>query len=403
MHLRAFESRNFRLFFAGQSFALITGWMKQAAIAWLIYRLTDSAALLAMTIFLTQAPVLVITPFLNGILARVSGHKLLFILKSASVLQALTLAVLAYTDTAQAWSILALCFVSGIITGIESPFKQAIVTHMVDDPSMLSNAVVLNSINVNIARLIGPLVGGFVIAYVGEAACFLVNALANLAGVYSVTRMRLPDAMSKKQKSSGSLRIAAQYVWRKPRLRTALLLMAVMSAAFTPYYTVLAVYARDILHGNAATLGVLMSWVGVGTLSATVLLLLAEKRINLSKATLFSAAGTGLSVLFFSINEGMFAAYALCISIGFFTIFTSTGLAVLLQTRSDPAMRSSVMQLFTMANVGVIPFGGLLLGCMGSLIGTAYALCLATVIGLGTISVIAMRYPPARRILRQAF
>jgi predicted MFS family arabinose efflux permease len=403
MYLRAFESRNFRLFFAGQSFALITGWMKQAAIAWLIYRLTDSAALLAMTVFLTQAPVLVITPFLNGILARVSGHKLLFMLKLASVLQALTLAALAYTDTAQAWSILALCMVSGLITGIEAPFKQAMVAHMVDDPAALSNAVVLNSININIARLIGPLIGGFVIAYCGEAACFLVNALANAAGVYSVTRMRLPDAMSKKQKAKGSLKAAAQHVWKKPRLRTAILLMAVTSAAFTPYYTVLAVYARDILQGDAKTLGVLMSWVGVGTLSATVLLLLAEKRINLSLATLASTALTGLSVMFFSINHDMAAAYALCISIGFFTIFTSTGLTVLLQTRSVPAMRSSVMQLFTMVNVGIIPFGGLLLGGLGSLISTPYALCLFTFVGLAAVLAITVRYPPVRRRMRQAF
>lgn len=402
MYFHAFTSRNYRLFFAGQSCTLIGSWMQQAAMSWLIYRLSNSAALLGFAIFLAQAPVLFMAPMVNKLSTRISRQKLFLWLKVAAFSQAFALTVLAWGGWAQPWNILALCLMTGLINGLESPLRQSLVPYMVEDRAALSNAIVLNSLNINVARLTGPLFAGIAISLVGEPICFLINSLTYVVVIFFVTRMRLPHSVMVKSDMKSSLREAVAYAWRKPRIRTALLLTAVMSATFTPYYTVLPVYARDILLGDATTMGSLMSWVGLGAMVATLILLFREKKLRLSTVTIYSTLITGISVLLFSMNTSLPAAYALGVAIGFGTIMTISALNVVLQTQSAPAMRSRIMQIFTMANMGVIPFGGLVLAGLGHFWGTAIALTTLAGVGLIILFWVILRTPPVRRHIRTA-
>ncbi len=188
----ALRSRNYRLFVAGQSVSLVGTWMQQVAMSWLVYRLTGSAMLLGVVGFTSQIPIIFISPIAGVLADRWERRRLLIIIQSLAMFQALFLAFVVLSGIVQIWHIILLSLVLGVVTAFDVPIRQSFVVEMVTQREDLGNAIALNSSMVNSAHLIGPSIAGLLVASVGEGICFVVNAVSYLAVIMALAAMRIP-------------------------------------------------------------------------------------------------------------------------------------------------------------------------------------------------------------------
>src|SRR5690349_22071096 len=189
--VRALRHRNYRLFFAGQTLSLVGTWITRIATGWLIYRLTGSALLLGIVGFCGQIPTLFLAPVAGVFVDRWDRHRVLVVTQVLSMLQSLALAVLALAGIITVAEVLALQVWQGVINAFDTPARQAFVVSMIEDRRDLANAIALNSLMVNASRILGPSIGGVLIAAVGEGWCFLVDAISYLAVIAALLAMRV--------------------------------------------------------------------------------------------------------------------------------------------------------------------------------------------------------------------
>ena len=278
--LRALRHKNYRLFFSGQSLSLIGTWMQQVALGWMVYRLTDSAFLLGLVGFSSQIPTFILASFAGVLADRYSKHKIIIATQILAMLQASILAFLTLTGSIQIWQIILLSLFSGLINAFDMPTRQSFVIDMVEDRNDLPNAIALNSMTFNAARLIGPTVAGFLISTIGEGLCFLINAISYIAVIAALILMRIspnPNNQNNEKVLEG-LKEGIKYAYNFKPIRVLLLLIGLVSLTGMPYTVLMPVFARDILHGNSHTLGFLFGAVGSGALIGAVYL--ASQTIN---------------------------------------------------------------------------------------------------------------------------
>ncbi|HEX5278717.1 MAG TPA: MFS transporter [Micropepsaceae bacterium] len=268
---RAFHHRNYRLFFAGQSITLLGAWVQTVALSWLIYRLTNSVFLLGLVTFVSQAPIFFITPFAGMIADRCDRRTVFIVTRTLGMIQAAVLTALTLTGLIEINSILILALVLGLITAVETPARQAFTVELVGRED-LRQAIAMNAMMFNIARTIGPAIGGMIVAGLGEGLCFLLNTLSFAAVLTSLFRMRLP---ARSKLSTGrpwdELMQGFRYVATHPHIRMVLFLSATCSGFGTSYLALMPAFAQDVLHQGAEALGYLISAFGVGAISGAIL------------------------------------------------------------------------------------------------------------------------------------
>ncbi|MGB9595718.1 MAG: MFS transporter [Candidatus Poribacteria bacterium] len=225
--IRAFQFRNYRLFFTGQFITLIGTWIQQIAMSWLVYRLTNSAFLLGLVSFSGQLPSVFLSPITGVFADRWSRRKILIFTQSCNMIQAITLSILVLTDTIAVWHIIALGIIAGIVFTFDGPARQSFVIEMVEDKAYLGNAIALNSFMFNGSRLIGPSIGGILISAVGEGYCFLVNGITYLAVISALLAMRITPRQSNEHKANiiQELKEGFSYTFSIPPIRSILLLL----------------------------------------------------------------------------------------------------------------------------------------------------------------------------------
>src|SRR6185312_11571416 len=376
--VRALRHRNYRLFFSGQSVSLIGTWMTRIATSWLVYRLTRSALLLGLVGFAGQIPSFLLAPFAGVLIDRWNRHRLLIVTQILAMLQSAALAILALTGVINIWHVLGLSLFQGLISSFDMPARQAFVVQMVEDRADLSNAIALNSSMVNAARLLGPSIGGVLIAAVGEGWCFFWDAVSYLAVIASLVLMRLPPRPQRpatKSKVLPWLREGLVYVAASPPIRSILLLLALVSLVGMPYTVLMPVFASTVLHGGPHTLGFLMAATGVGALLGAVFLARRRSVLGLGKVIPTTAALFGASLAAFSLVLLLFTG------IGFMVTMSASN--TVLQTLVEDNKRGRVMSLYTMAIMGMTPFGSLLAGGLANRIGAPRTLLFG---GLGCIA-----------------
>jgi len=270
----AFKSRNYRLYFTGQATSLIGTWMQKTAVSWVIYDLTHSTFMLGLTLFASQFPSFLFS-LLGGVVSdRYNRFKVLLTTQFASMIQATLLAVLILAGHYRVWEILTLSVVLGIINAFDVPARQSLVYEMIDDKKYLPNALALNSSMVNLSRLIGPAIAGFVLENLGDGACFLINALSFLAVIGSLLMMRLPkyNDVEHTKNVFGELREGMVYLKKAPSIAFVILMLGLISLFVLPYSSLLPVYAKDIFKGTASTFGILDSVIGLGAFCGAIFL-----------------------------------------------------------------------------------------------------------------------------------
>jgi len=385
--VRALRHRNYRLFFSGQSISLIGTWMTRIATSWLVYRLTRSALLLGLVGFAGQIPSFLLAPFAGVLVDRWNRHRLLVVTQILAMLQSAALAWLTLAGVINIWHVLLLSLFQGAINAFDMPGRQAFVVEMVERREDLANAIALNSSMVNAARLLGPSIGGVVIAAVGEGWCFFMDAVSYLAVIASLLLMRLAAGARRpgttEKKVLHELREGWRYVAGSAPIRSILLLLAVVSLVGMPYTVLMPVFASTILHGGPHTLGFLMAATGVGALLGALFLANRRTVLGLGKVIPAMAAVFGAGLIGFSLSRSLWLSLALLLVTGLGFMVQMAASNTLIQTLVDDDKRGRVMSFYLMAFMGTAPFGSLLAGGLAHRIGAPRTLLLG---GCGCIA-----------------
>ena len=266
-----FSNKNLQLYFAGQFVSMIGTWMQQMAMSWLIYRMTNSAAMLGVVGFASQLPSLALTPFAGILADRVNRHRLLIITQILAMMQAGLLAALVLTGQAQLWQLVVLSTVLGMISAFDIPTRQTFIVDMLDSPEKLPNAIAINSSITTVTRLIGPFFAGLLVAWVGEGICFLVNALSYLAVIVALLFVKAKQHIADQHKHPiTQLKEGFAYAFGFPPMRALIILLSLIGLFSAPFNVLMPAFAKDVFHGNASTLGFLTAAMGIGSIGGAV-------------------------------------------------------------------------------------------------------------------------------------
>lgn len=369
----ALRSRNYRLYFYGQSISLIGTWNQRTAVSWVVYTLTHSPFMLGVSLFSSQFPSFLLSALGGVISDRYNRYQVLLVTQIASLVQSLLLAILIWSSHYNVWAILTLSVLLGCINAFDVPARQAMVYEMVDDKENLPNALALNSTMVNLARLIGPAIAGIVLEGLGASICFLVNALSFVAVIGSLLRMKLPPYQPgpREKKVLVELREGFSYLRHTPYIAKVILMLAAMSLLVIPYVTLLPIYAKVIFKGNASTFGYIDSFIGLGAISGALYLATrthgngyTRRRILWVNTLIF---GAGLILFSYTTSFPLAMVFAMVSGFGMMAQTTITN--TIIQTSVAPAMRGRVISYFAMAYFGMQPLGSLLVGMLSQYIG----------------------------------
>ncbi len=368
---KAFRSRNYRLYFSGQSISLIGTWMQRTAVYWLIYDKTHSAFMLGLAVFAAQFPSFLFSPFGGVISDRYNRYRVLLITQTASLIQAILLTALIMFTQYTVWEILTLSVVLGTINAFDVPARQSMVHQMVGNKEDLSNAIALNSSMVNLARLIGPAISGIVLEKLGAGTCFLINALSFIAVIASLLFMRLPAFIPQPntKKVIREFKEGLKYLKRTPSIALVILLLACVSLLVLPFITLLPVYAKVIFKGSASTFGHLNSAIGLGAVGGAFFLASLKPGVELKKILFINLLIFGAGLVLFSHITNLPVALFFAMVAGFGMMSQTTISNTIIQTNVSPEMRGRVISYFAMAFFGMQPLGGLLIGAVSQYIG----------------------------------
>ncbi|HEY4195550.1 MAG TPA: MFS transporter [Mucilaginibacter sp.] len=398
----AFRSRNYRLYFTGQSVSLIGTWMQKTAVSWVIYSLTHSTFMLGLTLFASQFPSFLFS-LVGGVVSdRYNRFRVLLTTQVASMVQASILAIIILLGHYTVWEILSLSVMLGIINAFDVPARQSLVYEMIDDKKDLPNALALNSSMVNLSRLIGPAIAGFVLEQYGDGICFLLNALSFVAVIASLLLMKLPKYIKQvhNKNAFGELREGMVYLKQTPSIAFVIIMLALISLFVLPFSTLLPVYAKDIFKGTASTFGIIDSVIGLGAFSGAIFLASLKPGSNLKKILAINTLVFGAGLILFS-HEGNYPlALVFATVAGFGMMSQITVSNTLIQTTVEPNMRGRVISFYAMAFFGMQPLGGLLIGSLSKLIGTPDTMLAEGIFAL-LIGALHMRFLRKEKLKKQ--
>lgn len=373
---RALRHRNFRLFFGGQTISLIGNWMTRVATSWLVYRLTGSALLLGLVGFAGQIPTFFLAPFAGVWVDRLNRRRVLVVTQVLAMLQSFALAALTLANVITISEILALSAFQGLINAFDMPGRQSFMVEMVDDRQDLGNAIAINSSMVNMAQLVGPSVAGIVIAGLGEGWCFFIDGVSYIAVIASLLMMKRYAVAIKRDTTSmlEQLKEGWSYVSKFAPVRSILILFAIIGLFGWPYIVLMPIFAGDILKGGAGTLGLLMGAVGIGALASGLSLAARRSVFGLDRMLPIAAAVLGGGLILFAMSRILWLSMILLLFTGFGVMQVATASNTIIQTIVPEDKRGRAMSYYTMAFVGMAPFGSLLAGALAHAIGAPFTL-----------------------------
>ncbi len=375
---KALFYRNYRLFMAGQTLSLIGTWIQRMAMMWLAYKLTNSALLLGVIAFCEQIPILLIAPFAGVYADRWNKHRALCWIEVFALLQALLLGLLTLFGLVEIWQLILLSLCLGIINAFEVPIRQSFVVEMVDgNKESLPNAIALNSTIFNLSRLIGPSIAGILIGAVGEGWCFIANALSYAFVLMFLLRMRLTgnhrqpigDAQVFRKLKEG-----IQYIKARNVMQSLLLMLAVVSFANASLRTLAPIFAKDVLHGDANTLGFLMTATGIGAICGAIFLTKRKTMVRLKKIVSITGILLATGMVCFAISRSLPLSLIFIAIGGLGQMMHTASTNTILQLSVDDDKRGRVMSFYTVCLQGTMPFGSLLSGAIAGIVGGPWAM-----------------------------
>ncbi|MEH2038693.1 MFS transporter [Nostoc sp.] len=403
--LPALRSRNYQLFFAGQGISLIGTWMTQLATIWLVYDLTKSPLMLGVVGFSSQIPNFFLAPFGGVFVDRFSRYRTLIGTQILAMIQSLTLAALALTGVIEVWHIIALSLLQGFINALDAPARQAFVPELVEHREDLANAIAINSTMVNGARLIGPAIGGLLIARVGTGYCFLIDGLSYVAVIAALLAMQVKPWKNSVTDGNPLQKVKEGFVYAFsfPPIRSILLLSALVSLMGLQNTILVPVIAEQVLKGGAESLGFLMAASGVGALTGGIYLATRQTILGIGKLIALAPAILGTGLIAFSFSRFLPLSLFTMLFVGLGTILQIAASNTFLQTIVEDDKRGRLMSLYTMSFLGMIPVGNLLGGLLASHIGAPNTLIIDGIACILGSIIFSRQLPALRKIMRPIY
>jgi MFS family permease len=395
----SFKHRNYQLWFSGQLISVIGTWMQSIAQGWLVYQISHSELALGLVSFAAAIPVLFITPWGGVVVDAVPRRTLLVVTQTVTMLLAFVLAALTFTNTVQVWHIMLLAVILGVVNAFDAPARQAIVVDLVGREDM-TNAIALNSMMFNGARVIGPALGGLLLAWLGTGWCFLINGLSFLAVIAGLVAMVVP-VRQVTRRIEQPLRQFGQglaYARAHRDILGLLVLAAVMSIFGMAYGALLPAFVDKVLHTNASGYGAINALIGVGALSGAFLLASNDFYGGRGRILLWANLVYPLVLGLFAFNTNFPLALLLAFGLGFGFMLQGNNMNSLLQLNVDDAMRGRVMSLYTLSFFGLSPFGSLLAGFIGERLPLSLTVAINAGVMLLGMAVIHLLIPQVRRM-----
>ncbi len=403
--LRAFRHRNYRLFFYGQSLAVLGNWIQFLAMNWLVYRLTGSAWLLGVTGFASQVAILVLAPF-GGLWAdRFDRRKLLLWTQAAAMVPGFVLAALAWADAVEIWHVVVMAGLFGIIMAIDVPARQSFTPEMVPVREDLPSAIAFNAVIQNGGRMLGPTIAGLLIAASSEAVCFLVNGLSKIAAVATLMMMAVAPHARQRPPSSilTALREGIAYTWNSVSLRLLFPVVAMVSFMASPYQTLMPIFAAEVFGGGAETLGFLIGAAGLGGIAGMLLLASRKDVRGLMNWVAASAGVAGAALVMFAYSTSLALSLVMMAVVGLTALTVAMGVSTIVQTVVEDRMRGRVLGLFVVAFLGMFPLGSLAAGAAATWIGATHTLAAGGIACIFTGLWMWRRLPELRRHIRPIY
>ncbi len=408
---RALRHRNYRLFFMGQIVSLIGTWLSSVATSWLVYRLCretmpDRAPMmLGLVGFTSQIPIFLITPWAGVWIDRLDRHKILIATQVVSMLQSFALAYLALWDIITIPQIFLLSAVQGLVNAFDMPTRQSFVVEMVEDRKDLSNAIALNSSMVHTARLVGPSVAGFLIYHVGEGMCFLIDGFSYFAVIVALLLIRVKAHISVAHRpAQQELREGISYALGSAPIRALLILVATVSLMFTSQSVLMPIIAAKVLGGSERTLGMLLGASGAGALAASLYLASRASVIGLlSKVVVPAVIALGFAFILLSLSRQVELSVIFLFFTGGTMVLLNASCNTVLQTIVEDEKRGRIMSFFSLAFLGMAPFGSLFAGGMASLIGAPATFTVCGVISLISGYAFIRKLPRLKECIRPIY
>ena len=396
--MKALGHRNYRIFFCGVVVSQTGVWMQTIAMSWLTYRLTGSVFMLGLVGFASQIPVLFLAP-IGGLLAdRFNRRKLIMATQSVALCQAATLATLTLGGWIEPWHLVALSLLLGTIYAVDTPVRQSMAIRVIDDPRDLGNAITWNGLSFNLSRLVGPAIGGLVVAAYGEGVSFLLNVVTYAIAIGFMRSMRLKDAPARPS-MGGGLAAGFRYAFGTPVMRIMMLMTSAIALGTLPYTVLLPYFAKNVFGGDADTLGLLTSAMSVGGISAALYALSRRTVPRVPRVVSNWAIILGVALLILPHMPSLGLAMVPIAFVGAGIFLIGNGTTTMVQTLVPDEVRGRMISIFTMGWFGLVPVGSFIAGVLADRIGPEH------VVGLcGVVSVVCgILYRRAFPVFRQVF
>jgi MFS family permease len=390
----AMSHRNFKLFFIGQCVSLIGTWMQNVGQQLLVLNLTNSPSKLGIVTAVQFLPMMLFALAAGTLVDKFPKRTMLLITQTSLAVLAAILAVLAWLKVVQYWHILVLAALLGVVNTLDMPTRQSFFVELVGREDLM-NAIAMNSMIFNLARIVGPAIAGLLVQWVGIAACFTINALSFLAVIAGIWMMDVPPQARKASAQSlrqmiGDIGAGLKYVSSRRLLLMPLLLLALTSMFVMNFTTILPFYNQDILHHSEAGYGFLIAAMGVGSFIGATLIAARSKTGPRLRYMIGGAAGmSGLFALMGFVTN-YYVACAVILAVGFCTITFTALVNSTIQLNSEDHMRGRVMSVYSLVFGGVTPVGGLYAGELTQACGSPVSMVVSGAIGLAAVGVAGM-------------
>ena len=347
------------------------------ALSWLVYRLTDSAALLGITTCASLLPQLFVGPIAGAWIDRHDKRRLLILTQSLLGLQALLLALLTYSGHIGANLIVLMSFVLGVLNAVDTPLRQSLLSRFVDDVDDLPNALAWNASLFTCSRFVGPPLAGLLLGMTGEAVCFALNALSYGALITGLLAVRMSAGVRANGSMRSVFREGLTYALQTPSVRGLILGVLIVNITASSYAVLLPVFARDIFAGDARTLGWLWGAAGFGSLLSTLLLAAHRSAEQLQRLIIATAGASAVALLVFAASTQLALSLTAMAVLGFGVTINNVGTNILLQSQAPEVRRGRVVSLYTSTRFGFDAIGGLLAGLLAARFGGPWAMQIA--------------------------
>jgi MFS family permease len=403
--LRALRHRDFRWFFVGQGVSQMGTWLQMIATSWLVYHLSGSTLLLGVAAFAQQIPFLVLAPVAGVFVDRFDRRRLLMVTNSIAALQASAMFALVALGTVQPWHLIAGNLVLGLVNAWDAPARQSILIQLVGGRADLASAIALNSIMMNLARFLGPMVGGVLIAALGERWGFGANAASYFAMLFALSQIpaRPPSSVPADGNMLRQLAAGTRYAYGFLPSRCALLLLTSASVTVGSYVSMMPWFAREAFHGDSGTLGLLISAAGLGALTGMVYLALRPGIRGLFRLIGRTVALAGAALCVFSFSTTLWLALPALYFVGLGLMLTAASSNTVLQSIVPDELRGRVASLYVMSFIGMTPLGALATGWVAEHIGPPHTLLVCGLAGIAATAVYRTQLPAIGRAIRPVY